>query len=387
MEPLLAGKSRQLIMSAVKALHPVLLKNWGQPSRFREAAAAVLTQALAGEKSNPGEVSALADQIYQLVTQIRSLHIRHLQTTNALQQTLKSLEPTFAQAPIRQACLVLAAQMHQTALTYFATPEGERAYQALVSSLESQRQAIQHKLSENENLLLDQVEGTLASVASVTGGKQDTPFHHAALAGRLVEKARQLARMHPSKSNAPADFGNNSPEIRVVSALETGTRNAELNEARIRFTGLNEYQKGARYEALRKLMLKHINMIAPHAPEGFDKFCQAVESIAYPYPAPLEWVRVFLKPLFTNAQQSTAFDKCRTEQSVQHRYQKILEEKGANPLMLELARAFALANLRVSQQESIQSFLNDVDLVKEFKWPATLADLKQQMTRKSGSPA
>jgi hypothetical protein len=222
----------------------------------------------------------------------------------------------------------------------------------------------------------------VASVAATVAGKQDTLFHHAALAGRLLEKARQVARMHPSKAQVPADFADNSPEIRIVSALEDVTRKAELNEARARFTSLNEYQKGARYEALRKLMLKQIDQIAPYAPEGFDKFCQAVEAIAYPYPVPLEWVRVFLKPLFSNAQASSAFDKCRTEQSVQHRYAKIKEEKGANPIMLELARAFALANLRTAQQESIQVFLNEVDLVKEFKWPASLSDLKQQFARK-----
>jgi len=385
MEPLLAGKSRQLIMSAVKALHPVLLKAWGQPSRFRDAASAVLMQVLGGEKSNPNEVGALAAQIYQMVAQIRSLHIRYLPTTTALQQVHKTLEPTFATAPIRQACLVLAVQMHQTALTYFATAEGEKAYQALIASLDSQRMAIAHKLAENENIVLDQVEAALASVASVVAGKQDTAFHHAALAGRLLEKSRQVARMHPSKSQVPADFADNSPEIRIVSALEDATRRAELNEARARFTGLNEYQKGARYEGLRKLMLKQIDQIAPYAPEGFDKFCQAVEAIAYPYPAPLEWVRVFLKPLFTNAQQSSAFDKCRTEQSVQHRYGKIREEKGANPIMLELARAFALANLRTAQHESIQTFLSEVDLVKEFKWPASLADLKQRFSRKPGA--
>ena len=69
------------------------------------------------------------------------------------------------------------------------------------------------------------------------------------------------------------------------------------------------------------------------------------------------------------------------------RYAKIREEKGANPIMLELARAFALATLRVVQQESIQNFLVEVDLPKEFKWPASLADLKQHLARKPAGRA
>lgn len=385
MEPLLAGKSRPLIMSAAKALHPVLLKTWGQPTAFRDAAAAVLTHTLGSEKTNPNEVSALADQILQLVIQIRGLHIRHLQTQQALSQAHKTLEPTFSASPTRQASLVLAVQLQKTALNYFGSPEGDKAYHALIAALDGQRVALVHKFQENEQIVLDQIESALAAVAGSVVTKQDMPFHYAALAGRLVEKARQVARLHPSQATVPADFADNSPEIRVVSALEDAVRRAELNEARTRFAALNEYQKGARYEALRKLMMKHIDRIAPHAPDGLDKFCQAVEAIAYPYPAPLEWVRVFLKPLFTNAQQSSSFDKCRTEQSVQHRYLKIREEKGANPIMLELARAFALATLRITQRESIQTFLNEVDLVKEFHWPASLAELKEQIARKPGA--
>ena len=33
--------------------------------------------------------------------------------------------------------------------------------------------------------------------------------------------------------------------------------------------------------------------------------------------------------------------------------------------------------LAVAQAESLQKFLNEVDLVKEFNWPATLADYQR----------
>jgi len=386
-EPLLAGKSRQLILSAVKSLHPILLKTWGNAAAFRAAAAAVLMQVLGSEKNNQNEVGALADQIFAIVGQIRALQLRHLQNVHQLQQALKTLEPTVTASPLRQASLVLAAQVQQTAINYLSSAEGEKAYQALIPVLEQQRTALTRKLAENENLTLEQIETALMAVSAAVLGKTDTPFLHAALAGKLIEKARQLARLHPSKSETPADFANNSAEMRIVAALADTVRNAELNEARARFTTLNEYQKGARYEALRTLMMKQTNQIAPHAPESFEKMAQAVESIAYPYPAPLEWVRVFLKPLYTNAQQSSTFDKCRTESSVNHRYQKIKAEKGANPIMLDLARAFAISNLKVAQSESIQQFINEVDLVTEFNWPAGLDTLKQQLQKKTPAHA
>jgi len=382
-EPLLAGKSRQLILSAVKSLHPILLKTWGHPEAFRGASTTVLIQALGSEKSNPNEVSALADQIFTMVGQIRALHLRHLQNVHQLQQAHKTLESSMAASPLRQAGLVLAVQLQQTAINYLSSPEGEKAVQALLPVLEQQRLALARKLAENENATLENVEATLSGICTSVLGKTDTPFLHAALAGRFIEKARQLARLHPSQSETPADFSNNSPEIRIISALADPVRNAELNEARARFAALNEYQKGARYEALRKLMAKHIDRIAAQAPNGFEKFSQAVEAIAFPFPTPLEWVRVFLKPLFTNAQQSSTFDKCRTESSVNHRYQKIKAEKGVNPIMLDLARAFAISNLKIAQAESIQQFINDVDLVTEFHWPLGLGDLKQSLQKKA----
>jgi hypothetical protein len=371
----------------VKSLHPILLKTWGNAEAFRGAAVTVLIQVLGSEKSNPHEVASLADQIFSIVGQIRALQLRHLQNVQQLQQAHKALEPTLAASPLRQASLVLAVQLQQTAINYLTAAEGEKAYQALIPVLEQQRAALARKFAETANLTLDQVETTLMGICAAVLGKTDAPFFHAALAGKLVEKARQLARLHPSQSEMPADFANNSPEIRIVAALADAVRSAELNEGRTRFTALNEYQKGARYEGLRKLMMKHMEQIAPQAPEGFEKMAQAVESLAYPYPGPLEWVRVFLKPLFTNAQQSSTFDKCRTESSVNHRYQKIKAEKGANPIMLDLARAFAISNLKTAQAESIQQFVNEVDLVSEFHWPPGLDDLKQQLQKKTAAHA
>ncbi|MCH8882144.1 MAG: hypothetical protein IIA41_01445 [SAR324 cluster bacterium] len=384
MESLIGGKSRQIVLAAIKSLHPILLKTWPDRAAYREEAAAALTASLGTAQTNPNEANALADQILLLTSQIRALQLRHIETAPALVKATKTLESTFAESPLRLGCLALAADLHHSAIGYLESQEGRTAYTKLVPALDKQRVQIARRFHESEQINLDQIEAALTSAARSVLGKTDTPFHHAALAGSLVEKVRRQARLNPSETAVPADFADNSPDVRLISALEDAVRRAELNEARQRFAALNEYEKGARYEALRKVMLKQIDRIAPHAPAGFDAFCQAVESSAYPYPSPREWVRVFLKPLHTNAEQSSTFDKCRTEKSVELRYKKVLEEKGANPLMLHLARAFALAALKIAQAESIQHFIDDVDLVGEFRWPATLEDLRKRINEDVG---
>ena len=83
-------------------------------------------------------------------------------------------------------------------------------------------------------------------------------------------------------------------------------------------------------------------------------------------------------------QSSSTFDQCRSEKSVEIRYKKVLEERGANPLMLHLARAFAVVALKVAQAESIQHFIEEVDLVEEFQWPASLEDLRKRASEGAG---
>ncbi len=384
MESLIGGKSRQLILAAIKSLHPILLKTWTDRAAYREEAAAALTGSLGTAQTNPNEANALAGQVLLLTSQIRALQLRHIATAPELVKAAKTLESTFAASPLRLGCLTLAAELQHSAIGYLESQEGQTAYTKLVPALDKQRVQIARRFQEAEQINLDQIEAALTSAAGSVLGNTDTPFHHTALVGSLIEKVRRQARLHPSETAVPADFADNSPDVRLISALEDAVRRAELNEARQRFAALNEYQKGARYEALRKTMLNQIDRIAPHAPEGFENFCQAVESIAYPYPALREWVRVFLKPLHTNAQQSSTFDKCRTETSVELIYKKVLAEKGANPLMLHLARAFAVAALKIAQAESIQHFIDEVDLVEEFSWPASLEDLRKRASPDAG---
>lgn len=379
MERLTAGKSRQTVLQAVNSLLPVLLEHWGRPEEFKAAAAEALMKEMDGSPATAPDAGALAEQILTAVMQIRDLRTRHVSDQQTLLQIQKKLEPKFAHFPVRQGCLSLAVRMRQEALSRLDTPEGKTALAKLIAGLDADRNGLALKFKDNDQPSLDRLEAALALMAGEILGKDRDPFLLQTVAGEIVEMARKQARLHPGDASIPADFSDNSPETRIVSTLEDPTRNAELNEARQRFSLLDDYQKAARYEALRKVMAKHIARIAPHGPDGFEVFCRAVESIAFPYPAPLEWTRVFLKPLYANAGQSTLFDKCHTEKSVKYRYQKIQEERGVNPVMLEMARAYALSTLKTVQAATMKNFMFEVNLVGEFNWPTDIEELKKQL--------
>lgn len=379
MENLLAGKSRQSVLQAVKTLLDPILENWGSEDAFVQASVELLRKGLGDEEALSKDLETMAQQIYLTVMQIRSLQTRHIKSHQELTQTEKTLEPTFAQSPMRQGCLWLAVHARQEAIDRLDSPEGKTGQAKVIKALDRERANLSKRLQEAKYADLGQLEKALAGYAGKVLGKKN-PFLLGTLAGDIIESARKRGRLPPNDTGLPVDFSDNSPETRLISTLEDIVRQAELSEARQRFSLLNDYQKGARYEALRKVMQKNIDDISPHAPGKFEGFCQAVESIAFPYPNPLEWVRVFLKPLYTNASQSTAFDKCRTEQSVNYRYQKIQEERGVNPIMLEMSKAFALATLKTVQQENLKNFLVDVNLVGEFDWPADIEDLKEHLS-------
>ncbi|MCH8842149.1 MAG: hypothetical protein IID61_04140 [SAR324 cluster bacterium] len=383
MEKMGSGQTRKAVLQGVKSLLSILMENWGDPEGFKAAAVEPLSRALGGTGASTGtdpkNLEGLAEQVYLVTSQIRNLQIRHIDNHPDLLKAQKALEPAFAANPARQGSLWLAVRMRQEALSLLDTPEGKTTYGRIVNGLDEQRALVNKRFKETDQLTLDALETGVALIGASILGKGRNKFLIVTVAAEIVEKARKQARLHPSQTDVPADFSDNSPETRIVSALEEPARQAELTEARQRFSGLNDHQKGARYEALRKVMLKNISRIAPYAPHGFETFCLAVESIAFPYPAPLEWVRNFLKPLHANARQSTTFDKCRTEKSVNYRYQKIQEERGVNPVMLELARSFAMATLKTAQEETVKNFIVEVNLVGEFKWPADMDELKEHL--------
>ena len=98
----------------------------------------------------------------------------------------------------------------------------------------------------------------------------------------------------------------------------------------------------------------------------------------------MEWIRPFVKPVWTNASQSTLFEGRTTQDLVNQRYQQLLKAKQGNPVLVELARAFAIEASRSAEQEQAVAFLKDLDLVAEFQWPNTLEEVKAQWVKAAG---
>ena len=380
MESAVPGSQQEVVLEALKSLLNTLTDNWGVPGRFRKNAGQTLWKRKTSAMGGQEEFQVLAEQVYRLVEQILTLHIRPIYTLEALEKINEKLAPLHTGA-LHEGCLWLAVEMRRKALEYLELPAADRNYSNLIESLDERRATISRGFMDIPDLTLDSLEYRLVTVTRGAAIKREERFHTLAVAGALLEKARRYARLHPSEKEVPADFSGTTPESRVISALEEPARHAELNEAKQRFSSLENTAKSERYNALRDKMQKNIEKVVAHAAEGFETFCETVESIAFPYPGALEWVRAFLRPLYDNARQSTTFDKCNTELHVQQRYEQLQEERGVNPLMVELSRAFALSTLESVQESSIKDFVYEVDFVNEFGWPADLDDLKKNMSR------
>ena len=91
----------------------------------------------------------------------------------------------------------------------------------------------------------------------------------------------------------------------------------------------------------------------------------------------------FARPIWNNGAQSNIFTNATTPQSVQHAYEVQAKERQGNPVVLEIARAFALHNFRSAAQGSKGASLRDVDLKADFGWPTTLDELKAALERTS----
>ncbi|HEX9844249.1 MAG TPA: hypothetical protein VGC20_15935, partial [bacterium] len=183
------------------------------------------------------------------------------------------------------------------------------------------------------------------------------------------------------------DMTDERAEIPMVSILSEAVRQAELLEARQRFARLKNPERTRRYEVFRKVLVRLISKVAKFAVDGFEKFCTAVENEMFPYPAQIEWIRSFVKPVYGNAAQSSVFDACVTEQSVEARYQKLREEKSVNIVMLELGRALARSKFKAAEEEQKKNFLLELDLVKEFEWPASMDEFKRIAAEKQRAAA
>jgi len=375
----LIGKSEETIISALQALLPPLSNCWGRPQQFVQESVPVLTEQL---ECSPADAGELAVNTYRQVSRLRNMQFRPLGKLTTLDYAYTRLVPTATDSPLRQGYLWLAYQIQKSAVEYLQTEEAQKAMSKLKQAIGENKVLFEGLVAGGEDdrsLTLEKVERIMTTMAEKVFGEDVPGLHPAALVGWAIEFAREEARAPKDHDLLHDSAEHLTEENRQLLALLEPVRKGELNEAYTRFARMNEQQKAKRFDQLRKALGKDIANLAVYAPQGFERFCIAMEALLFPYPASLEWLRSYLKPIYTNAAQSTVFDNCLTEPAVAQRYAKLMEEKSANLVMLELSRAFALAKLNRLESPEIVNFLDKLDLPKQFAWPATLAELKQRM--------
>lgn len=384
MEALLAGKPRSAVLGALRNLLDPLREHWGDPEGFIEAGLSVLARqgSLFGDDEADRE---LLDQLYRQVLRIRALYFRPITNPTALDNAYKELE---AQASERhqtsqQVLLWLASRIQQAVQAYLNAPQGQRALDTVLRAVDNQRgEALKGRLGDLEQLSLGRINGVLSDLVRDVLGDKLGRLETAALSGYLLESLRAAARRPPPLGGAGDEAPEQSSMAGLLAALGEPTRMAELNDARARFGQMPEAERTKRFNAFRLRLARAIKDVAPYAPLGFEPFCQAVEAIFFPYPAPLEYVRAFVRPVYNSARQSTLFSEVTTPQGVQQRYETLVKARQGNPVLLELARAFAVQGFRSGEAgEENRSFVASLDLHKEFGWPTDVEALRNALAR------
>ena len=276
--------------------------------------------------------------------------------------------------------LWLAYRLQALAIAFLNSPEGKAALAKAETILGVPPYPwLKAMGSETQPAPMDRIESVLAERLVETIGVQTGRFNLYAVAGHLLEQARAAARRPPQATLPDGPLREPTPGERLADALAEPVRNAELAEARARFAKLSPDETAKRFEVFKLQLLRLTAQVAPSAPLGFEPFCQLLESILYPYPNPLEWIRPFVKPVWTNASQSPLFQGRNTPDLVNQRYEQLRKTKQGNPVVVELARAFAMELCRAEEQPAeAQSFLEKLDLVSEFGWPSTVEDMRNQ---------
>jgi hypothetical protein len=389
MELNLASKPRQLLMRGLRALTPPLLEKWGDPAGFRDAARPILLREAGGALTGTAEADALADQVYRTVTRLRAIHFRPMENVPSLDAVFKGLDPgvnSTTANPIVNGSLWLAYRVQGSAIQFLNSSDGKTALAKAESVLGAPPFPWMRSLGgENAQVSLDRIELVMAERLAEGMGIPIGRFNLYAVLGHILEQARISARQSPQLALPDAPPRELSPAERLSDALAKPVRDAELAEARARFARLAPEETAKRFDEFKLQLLRMTPQIAQFAPLGFEPFCEAIESVLYPYPAQLEWIRPFVKPVWTNASQSTLFEDRATQELVNQRYQQLRKAKQGNPVLVELARAFAIERCRSAQQEQAQGFLKDLDLAAEFGWPISLEEMRNQSAKPAGT--
>ena len=387
MQDFVSGKNPPVVRRALQSLIAALQEHWGDPETFKLEAGTVLAREARDLLPNSADAQAAAQRAYAQTNLLRGTYMRTVNTAAELDTLYKLLERNFAASPFALGCVWLAYRLRSAAIGHLNTPEGHKDVNAVLAAIDVGKKPLSAALEELKEPTLEVVELVLLRFAKESLGGGQLAFRAGAVAAHLIERTRRAARTPMQTDLIPADMTDERAEIPMISVLSEAVRQAELLEARQRFARLKNSERTKRYEVFRKILVRLIVKICKFAADGFEKFCAAVENEMYPYPANIEWIRPFLKPIYSNAIQSSVFDACVTEQSVDARYQKLREEKSVNLVMLELGRALARSKFTAAQTENMKTFLLELDLVKEFEWPASMDEFKRIIAEKQSTGA
>jgi hypothetical protein len=319
--------------------------------------------------------------IYRQTLRIRAVHFRAIENTAQLEHHFRELDQTASEdkAPIRQALLFLASRLQQSAIAYLGTAEAEKHRAIALKAVLERRDSLVGALGNSRELILDRIEAVLAAFISDVLGEQVGRFEIFALAGHMVEQVRLSARQPPEIILDVEEMPDTKDVGPLLGLLTEPVRQAELNEARMRYARLNEARKTSLYNHFRVRLQRVLKDVAMYAPKGFVPFCEAIESRLFPYPEQLGHIRAYLRPIYENASQSSIFTDANTPQSVQQRYDALMKARKGNPFLLEIARAFAMRNFKSVNIESKRAYMRDIDLKEDFGWPATTKELLDAM--------
>jgi hypothetical protein len=377
MEAMLAGKPRAVAIGALRALVVPLRERWGDPAAFREAGLDVLARegggAIYDEKQSPAHL----EQVYRQVQRARATYFRPVENPAQLDQLFKELDLAAAKAasPLQQGVLWLASRLQQQAIAVLQAPRTSEQVAKVLEAVGQNRNAFARPLGNADQLTLDRVEEVLSAFAQQTLGAL-APFEQTVLGGHLLERVREAAR-RPRKLEVSADEApRNDALTALLAVFLEPVRQAELNEAKLRYARYAEEEKTKRFNEFRRALMRLIEQVAPFAPDGFEVFCEAIETRMYPYPEPIQYIRTYARPIWNNGAQSNAFTNSTTPQSVQHTYEQMAKARQGNPVVLEIARAFALRNFRRSEDGEKGAALREVNLKQEFGWPTSLEELR-----------
>ena len=354
------------------------MAHWNDSEGFRRAATPEFMRKAGIPRADAAKAVAVVDQALRQVVRMRNIHFRPFYNDDDLEFAYTKIVPTSADSPSMQGSLWLAFQAHKNAIDYLDSAEGKVTKAEFVKIVDKNKAIFQALGVEAEGLTLAKIERILVTIGQKFLAGQTDDFALAAIAGYIIEFARREARSLGNENVLASQAGRLSEELRMLATVIDPVHKAELNEANQRFMRLNSTEKSRRFDQLRSFLNRRAREIAKLAPPGFEKFCHAVESKLFPYPAPIEWMRTYLKPLYANAEQSSIFDNCITEPSIRQRYEKVMSEKTANATLIEMARAFAAAKLRHQVDPGEREFLDKLDLGEEFNWPGSLQEMNAQ---------